>query len=89
MNVSRPHPSAFVAANDAPLIDERAATRGRSATEGGDERAGAKARYPFALQPREPDRTAGTVTRVAATRPAEARTPKPSTHHPLRKPQTG
>jgi hypothetical protein len=35
MSVSRPHPSAFVARNDAPLIDERArpgrvARRGRS-----------------------------------------------------------
>jgi hypothetical protein len=40
---SNTHPSAaFVADNNAPLIDERAATRGRSATEGGDERVGAK-----------------------------------------------
>jgi hypothetical protein len=34
---------------DAPLIGERAATRGRIATEGGDEQAGARRRYPFAL----------------------------------------
>jgi hypothetical protein len=41
---SRPHPSASVAGNDAPRIDERATTRGRSATKGGDGRAGAKER---------------------------------------------
>jgi hypothetical protein len=35
-SVSHPHPSACVARNDAPLIDE-AATRGRIATECGDE----------------------------------------------------
>jgi hypothetical protein len=39
MRLSRPHAAAFVAGhNDAPLIDERAATRGRSAMQGGDER---------------------------------------------------
>jgi hypothetical protein len=57
-SVSRPHASAFVAGNDAPLVGERAATRGRSATEGGDERGGVKDRSPFAQQPREPDRMA-------------------------------
>ena len=37
MNVSRPRSAAFVATgDDAPLIDERAATRGRMAAEGGD-----------------------------------------------------
>jgi hypothetical protein len=40
MSVSRPHSAAFVAANDAPLIGARAPTRGRSATERGDERRG-------------------------------------------------
>ena len=35
MSVSHPHEVAFVAGNYAPLIRERAATRGRSATEGG------------------------------------------------------
>ena len=30
MSVSRPHPAACVADSDAPLIDERAATRGQS-----------------------------------------------------------
>src|ERR1035438_6882687 len=44
---SRPHSAARVAGNEALLIDERAATRGRSATEGGDENAGVKRRYPF------------------------------------------
>jgi hypothetical protein len=42
VRVSRPHSAAHVAANDAPLIDERAATRGRGATECGDGHAGAK-----------------------------------------------
>ena len=41
-SVAPPHASAFVAHHRAPLIGERAATRGRSATEGGDEHAGAK-----------------------------------------------
>jgi hypothetical protein len=29
MSVSRPHAAAFVAGNDAPLIDERAGTHGQ------------------------------------------------------------
>jgi len=33
--------------NDAPRIGEHAATRGRIATEGGDEHAGASERYSF------------------------------------------
>jgi hypothetical protein len=41
--------------HDAPLIAERAATCGRSALEGGDERAGVKRRHPFELEPRQPD----------------------------------
>jgi hypothetical protein len=41
-SVPRPHAAAFVAGNDAPLIDERAARRGRIATKGGDEHAGVK-----------------------------------------------
>ena len=40
------------------LIGERAATRGRVAMEGGDERGGANGGYSFALQPLEPDRPA-------------------------------
>jgi hypothetical protein len=37
------HSAAFVAAhNDAPLIDERAAARGRVETEGGDAHGGVK-----------------------------------------------
>jgi hypothetical protein len=40
MSISRPHAATVVAGNDAPLIAERAATRGRIATEGGDERGG-------------------------------------------------
>jgi hypothetical protein len=64
-------------------LDERShspATRASSATEGGDERVGAKRRYPFELQRREPDRMAGTSPRLAAThddgskaRPARSR----------------
>jgi hypothetical protein len=50
MNAPRPHPSAFVAGNDAPLINERAATRERGATERGDEQGGAKRRCPFEIQ---------------------------------------
>ena len=54
---------AHVAANDTPLIDERAATRGRSAMEGGDERAGAKGRYQFERRPRKPGGAAGSLSR--------------------------
>jgi hypothetical protein len=36
------HPSAYVARRDTPLIGDRAATCGRGASEGGDERASAK-----------------------------------------------
>jgi hypothetical protein len=50
MTASRPHP----AAHDAPLIGERAATRGRIAMEGGDEHGGVEELLPFSLQPREP-----------------------------------
>src|SRR6202042_560378 len=42
ISASRPHTPACVARNDAPLIGERAATRGRCATAGGDEHAGLK-----------------------------------------------
>jgi hypothetical protein len=54
MSVSRPHAPASAAGNDAPLIAERAATRGRSETEGGDEQAGVKRRYPFASRTLSP-----------------------------------
>jgi hypothetical protein len=57
------HPSTFVAANDAPLIGGRAAARGRSTIESGDEHVGVNRRYQFALQPREPARPAGTLSR--------------------------
>jgi hypothetical protein len=60
LSASRPHLSAAVVGNDAPLIGEHAATRGRIAVEGGDERPARKGFYLFALQPREPDRLAGT-----------------------------
>jgi hypothetical protein len=63
MSISRPHAPAHVAGNDAPLIGERAATRGRSVMEAGGEHTGVKGRHPFVLQPREPDRPAGTSTR--------------------------
>jgi hypothetical protein len=49
MSISRLHAAASAAHNDAPRIGERAATGGRSAIDGVDERAGAKRRYPFAL----------------------------------------
>jgi hypothetical protein len=64
-----------VAVNDAPLIDERGATRGRGAMECGGERAD----HPFALQPRSPDRAAGTGP-MAAKLPTEARACKRSWH---------
>ena len=45
MSMPRPHESASVAGHDAPLIGERAAARGPSATEGGDEHTGVKSVY--------------------------------------------
>jgi hypothetical protein len=39
-----------LAANDVPLIDNRAATRGRSATEGGDGHGSVKSGHPFERQ---------------------------------------
>jgi hypothetical protein len=50
MSVSRPHSGAFIARHDPPLIGERAATRGRSAMEGGDEYAAVKSLYPCECQ---------------------------------------
>jgi hypothetical protein len=47
MTASRPHSPAFNAHHDASLIDERAATRGRRATKGGNEHAGVKRRHSF------------------------------------------
>jgi hypothetical protein len=47
MCVSRPH-SASLSRHDAPRIGERAATHGRRAMEGGDERAGVKSAAAFA-----------------------------------------
>jgi hypothetical protein len=47
----------------APLIGERAATRGRSATEDGERYAGVKRWYRREIQPCEPDRAAGTSIR--------------------------
>jgi hypothetical protein len=73
------HPAAFVAGSDAPLIGERAATRRRIATEGGDAHAGMKREAQrggrrrcarrcesaaFAFKPRERDLTSGTSKRV-------------------------
>jgi len=46
MSVLYPHSAAFLAGNDAPLIGDRAATRGRSAMEVGDEHAGKSNRIP-------------------------------------------
>jgi hypothetical protein len=42
--------AASIAVNDATLIGERVATHGRSATDGGDERASVKSRHSFERQ---------------------------------------
>jgi hypothetical protein len=55
-----PRPAASVAHHDAPLIGERAATRGRSATEGGDAHASLKKRAIRSMvQPRPTPRPIG------------------------------
>ena len=51
---------------------EHAATCGRSAMEGGDERASVKRLYPFELQPRAPGSNDGNGDALAATRRPEA-----------------
>jgi hypothetical protein len=59
------HSAAHVARHDAPPIGERTATRGRSATGGGDERALASRTGSSGRNRRRP------------ARPTDARTPKP------------
>jgi len=81
INLSRPHPPAVVARHDAPLIGERAATRGRVATEGGKERGGAKGSVicsssrPRAPRARRPPSASHNATPASngATREAHAR----------------
>jgi hypothetical protein len=68
------NPFASIAANDAPVIDERAATRGRVAMEGGNEHAGAKSALSFEHEHRETDRTAE---------------PLPTSEHPRRTARSG
>jgi hypothetical protein len=64
----------FVAGDDVPLSGERAAARGRSATEGGDERAGAKSRHDFVPGSRTGS-NGGNVDSLTATRPTETHVP--------------
>jgi hypothetical protein len=80
MSVSHPHSAAIVGGNDAPLINARAETRGRIATEGGDERAWVRS----ALLVRAPD--SGTGSRrehCAAWRPLDDL--KPARRSPSRR----
>jgi hypothetical protein len=64
---------ASVAGNDAPLSAERAAACGRTATEGGDTRAGVRRALSFEDQPNEP----GRLPRSTPERPR--RTTRPGT----------
>jgi hypothetical protein len=65
-SVSRTYSPTCVAHHDASLAGERAATRGRSAMEGGGERAVVKrASIQFEHQAGEPRRTAGASSRLA------------------------
>jgi hypothetical protein len=73
-NVSRPQAPASVAHDDAPRVAERPASHGRSATEGGDERAGAKSRYDFVPGSRTGS-NGGNVDSLTATRPTETHVP--------------
>jgi hypothetical protein len=77
MSIAPAHTAAPVTVNDAPLIGERAATRGRITTKGGDVHIGVE------LPLGEPDR-AGISTRLAGAGPKEQCTPKPS--HRTKKP---
>jgi len=74
MSASRPHPPAPIAGNDAPLIGERVTTCGRSEAESSDERAACEAGViSLCSSPREPDRTAWTMSRW---RPPEPHRPR-------------
>jgi len=69
----RPPSFASIAGHDAPLLDERAATRGSSATEGGDERVGVTSRYPsnsIFVAAAEPHRPNGRHERFVLRAPA-------------------
>ncbi len=66
-----------IADNDAPLIGERAATRGRSAMEGSDKHADAKRRYRPSCNLAHSGRTTGT-RRIGGNSTAEAYA---KTHH--------
>jgi hypothetical protein len=60
------HSTGSLASSDTPLIGELVATSGRSATEGGGERAVVKrASIQFEHQAGEPRRTAGASSRLA------------------------
>ena len=78
-------PVCFVAGNDAPLIDELAATRGRGAMEGGDEHAGAKRSISRAPASQSPGRTVGISTsrRPLDQRSADAETDRPVPIYPI------
>jgi hypothetical protein len=62
LKTRHPRPAGPLAAQAARLSGERAATRGRSATEGGDEHAGVKRSYPFELPPRRTGSNGGDLT---------------------------
>jgi hypothetical protein len=70
MSVSRPHAPASVAGNDAPLIGEHEcpANRRRSATEGCDEDAGVKRRYPFEVPATRTGSNGGNLDRCRPAR---------------------
>jgi hypothetical protein len=73
MSVSRPPAAASVAGNDAPLIGERAALRGRSVTEGGDDSAVRSALLVEAPALRMPAADDATRTRTVVGTPARLR----------------
>jgi hypothetical protein len=64
--------------HDAPLIGERAATRGRSATEGGDERAGGKTRASVAHRNARAERGDQGRARSATATEVTGRVPAPT-----------
>jgi len=77
---SHPHPAALVARNDTVLIGERTATRGRIATERGDERGRCEAsafRSRSSLANRSARQRPTPQRPQLTTRPGRARRPKP------------
>jgi hypothetical protein len=85
MSPSRPYAAALIASNDGAAY-RRTRRNGRSATEGGDERADTKSALSVRAPPSRTGSPGGNLDALAASRPIEARTRRPITQAPRRSP---